>query len=354
MTQLYSQISGWGKYVPEKVLTNYDLEGMVDTSHEWIMQRTGIAERRIAGDDETTATMAVAAAHKALNVANLTPQDLDLIIVSSSSPDYFVPAVSSTVQAMLGATCPAFTLVTGCTGFVYGLVTAHQFITSGSLKNILVIGVELISRFLNWEDRDTCVLFGDGAGAVVVTPSLTPRGVMSFDLGSNGEQGHHLMLKGGGAVNPMSHEVIDRGDNYLTMNGREVFKFATRVLPQSLQAILAQSGMSLEEVDLLIPHQANARIIDMAVRSLKLDPKKVFLNLHKYGNTSAASIPIALVEALEEDKIKPGDKVAMVSFGAGLTWASAMVEWGTTPPTLNGREKAAASEPFRVEAVSIQ
>ncbi len=346
MAQLYSQISGWGKYVPEKILTNQELEGMVDTSHEWIMQRSGIAERRIASEDETTATMGVAAARQAMDMANITPADLDMIIVSTSSPDYFVPAVSSTIQAMLGANCPAFSLVTGCTGFVYGLVTAHQFIATGASKNILLIGVELISRFLDWQDRDTCVLFGDGAGAVVVTPSLTPQGVLSFDLGSNGDQGHHLMLKGGGSANPMSHGVIDRNENFLTMNGREVFKFATRVLPRSLHAILEQSNLSLDDVDLLIPHQANARIIDMAVRSLKFDPNKVFLNLHKYGNTSAASIPIALVEAIEEGRINAGDKIAMVSFGAGLTWASAMVEWGLPlSPSLNGRG-VALTEPI--------
>lgn len=349
MSKIYSQISGWGKYVPEKVLTNHDLEKMVDTSHEWIMQRTGIAERRIAAENETTATMAVAAAQRALAVANLTPANLDLIIVSSSSPDYFVPAVSSTVQAMLGATCPAFTVVTGCTGFVYGLVTAHQFVATSAYKNVLVIGVELISRFLDWSDRNTCVLFGDGAGAVVVSPSHNPGGLLTFDLGSNGEEGHHLILEGGGSVNPMSHQVIDNGQNYLQMNGREVFRFATRVLPQSLRAILEQGRVSLDEIDLLIPHQANARIIEAAVRALKIDPQKVFLNLHKYGNTSAASIPIALVEALEAERIQPNDKIALVSFGAGLTWASALVQWGQKTSPVDNRS-AVAAEMFRVEA----
>ncbi len=349
MSKIYSQISGWGKYVPEKVLTNHDLEKMVDTSHEWIMQRTGIAERRIAAENETTATMAVAAAQRALAVANLTPANLDLIIVSSSSPDYFVPAVSSTVQAMLGAACPAFTVVTGCTGFVYGLVTAHQFVATGAYKNVLVIGVELISRFLDWSDRNTCVLFGDGAGAVVVSPSHNPGGLLAFDLGSNGEEGHHLILEGGGSVNPMSHQVIDDGQNYLQMNGREVFRFATRVLPQSLRAILEQGRVSLDEIDLLIPHQANARIIEAAVRALKIDPQKVFLNLHKYGNTSAASIPIALVEALEAERIQPNDKIALVSFGAGLTWASALVQWGQKTSPVDNRS-AVAAEMFRVEA----
>jgi 3-oxoacyl-[acyl-carrier-protein] synthase-3 len=292
------------------------------------MQRTGIAERRVAAAHETTATMAVAAAHQALAEAQLTPADLDLIIVATSSPDYFVPAISSVVQAMLEATCPAFTISTGCTGFVYGLVTAHQYIATGAFQSILLIGVELPSRFLNWQDRNTCVLFGDGAGAVVLTPSATPRGVLAFDLGSDGKQGHHLILEGGGSVNPMSHEVIDRGQNFLQMNGREVFKFASRILLQSTRDLLAKAGLSFEDIALLIPHQANARIIEAAIQTMGIDPEKVFINLHKYGNTSAASIPIALVEAWEEKRFKEGDKLALVSFGAGLTWASAVVQWG--------------------------
>jgi 3-oxoacyl-[acyl-carrier-protein] synthase III len=328
MSLLYSQIRGWGKYVPEKIITNYDLEKQIETSHEWIMQRTGIAERRVAAAHETTATMAVAAAQQALAVANLTPEDLDLIIVATSSPDYFVPAISSVVQAMLEATCPAFTMVTGCTGFVYGLVTAHQYLATGAFKSILLVGVELPSRFLNWQDRNTCVLFGDGAGAVVLTPSSTPRGLLAFDLGSDGKQGHHLILEGGGSVNPMSYEVIERGQNFLQMNGREVFKFASRVLVQSTQELLRKANLSFDDITLLIPHQANARIIETAVQTMEIDPKKVFVNLHKYGNTSAASIPIALVEAWEEGRIKADDKLALVSFGSGLTWASALVQWG--------------------------
>lgn len=338
MAQLYSQISGWGKYVPNRVLTNFDLEAMVETTNDWIVQRTGIEERRIATEDDTTATMAVSASRQALAVAGLTPADLDLIIVATSSPDYFVPAVSSTVQALLGARCPAFTVMTGCTGFVYGLVTGHQFIATGAFKRVLVIGVELITRFVDWTDRNTCVLFGDGAGAVVLTPSPSPRGVLGFDLGSNGEQGHNLILEGGGCVNPFSQEVLDNGKHYLQMNGREVFKFATRILPQSTANVLQNANLTLNDIDLLIPHQANARIIELATRFLGIDPGKVFVNVNRYGNTSAASIPIALVEALEQGRIKPDDKVAMVSFGAGLTWASAVIQWGLTAPSPNGRE----------------
>jgi 3-oxoacyl-[acyl-carrier-protein] synthase-3 len=328
MPQIFSHISGWGKYAPAKVLTNYDLEKMVDTSHDWIVQRTGIRERRVAAEGENTSSMAVAAARQALTVAGLAAADLDLIIVATSSPDYFVPAVSSTVQAMLGAACPAFTVTTGCTGFVYALVVGHQFIVNRAFRRIMIVGVELISRFLDWSDRNTCVLFGDGAGAVILTPSETPGGLLAFDLGSDGERGRHLMMEGGGTVHPLSQSVLAEGQHYLRMNGTEVFKFATRILPQSTLAVLARANMSLGQLDLLIPHQANARIIEAAVRHLEIDPQKVFVNLHKYGNTSAASIPIALVEALEEGRVKPDDRLALVSFGAGLTWASAVVQWG--------------------------
>ncbi len=337
MSPQYSQITGWGKYAPPKVLTNYDLEKMVDTSHDWIVQRTGIEQRHIAGEGETTATMAVAAAQKALAVAGLEPADLDLIVVGTSTPDYFMPAVSSLIQARLGANCPAFTISTGCTAFVYGLVTAHQYIASGAYRHVLVIGAELVSRFIDWTDRNTCVLFGDGAGAVVLSASDEPGGILAFDLGSNGENGMVLAVEGGGSANPFSQEVLDNKQIYIQMNGREVFKFATRILPQSTQTLVEKAGMSVDDIDLLIPHQANVRIIEMAVRRLEIDPQKVYVNLQKYGNTSAASIPLALVEALEEGRIKKNDRLAMVSFGAGLTWASALLQWNGPTPNGNGR-----------------
>lgn len=324
----YSKISGWGKYVPEKILTNADLEKMVDTSDEWITQRTGIKERHIAAADETTATMAVAAAHNALAVAKLTPADLDLIIIATSSPDHLVPIVSSTVQHQLGATCPAFTVMTGCTGFVYGLATGHQFIATGTYDNVLVIGVELISRFINWEDRNTCVLFGDAAGAVVLMPSNTPTGVKAIDLGSDGAKGKSLTVPGLGSAKVIDHATLDRGEQFLHMDGPTVFKFATRMMPKSTLKVLENAGMSVDDIDLLIPHQANERIIDLAIRRLGIPREKVFVNVQKYGNTSAASIPLALIEALEEGRLKEGDHICMASFGAGLTWASAVVQWG--------------------------
>jgi len=324
----YSKISGWGKYVPEKILTNADLEKMVDTSDEWITQRTGIKERHIAAADETTATMAVAAAHNALAVAKLAPTDLDLIIIATSSPDHLVPIVSSTVQHQLGATCPAFTVMTGCTGFVYGLATGHQFIATGTYDNVLVIGVELISRFINWQDRNTCVLFGDAAGAVVLTPSNTPTGVKAIDLGSDGAKGMSLTVPGLGSAKVIDHAALDRGEQFLHMDGPTVFKFATRMMPKSTLKVLENAGMSVDDIDLLIPHQANERIIDLAIRRLGIPREKVFVNVQKYGNTSAASIPLALIEALEEGRLKEGDHICMASFGAGLTWASAVVQWG--------------------------
>ncbi|MBL7163630.1 MAG: ketoacyl-ACP synthase III [Anaerolineales bacterium] len=327
MAERYGNIIGWGKYVPERVVTNADFEKMLDTSDEWIVTRTGIHERRHASQDENTSQMSTAAARDALEIAGVRPKDLDLIIVATSTPDHLTPPVSSQVQHMLGAgNVGAFTLVTGCTGFVYALATAQQFIASGTADNVLVVGAELISRFVDWEDRATCVLFGDGAGAVVVQATDEPSGVLSFVLGSDGSGAEHLILPAGGAAIPVSHEVLVKGQHYLQMNGREVFKFATRVLGKSLRQAIAEAGLTSKDIDLIVPHQANIRIIESAARKAKLPMEKVFVNIQKYGNTSAASIPIALCEALEEGRAKVGDTLAFVSFGAGLTWASAIVK----------------------------
>ncbi len=325
----YSRIVGWGKYAPEKVLTNQDLEKMVDTSDEWIVTRTGIRERRIAAPEETTATMSVEAARAALEKAQLKPTDLDLIIVATSSPDHFLPPVSSMIQDMLGAKgVGAFTLVAGCTGFVYALATAHQFIANGTYDNVLVIGAELISRFVDWEDRSTCVLFGDGAGAVVLTASEMPGGVLSFVLGSDGSLADALIVPASGSKEPFSQKVLEERTHYIRMDGRRVFRFATRIMSKAAVEAVKAGGLSLSDIDLLIPHQANLRIIELARRHLGLPEDKVFINVDRYGNTSAASIPIALCEAIEEGRVNEGDNLVLVGFGGGLTWAAAVVHMG--------------------------
>ncbi len=325
----YSKITGWGMSVPERVLTNHDLEEIVDTSDEWIMTRTGIRERRIAGEGETTSTLSVAAGQQALERAGLAPDELDLIIVATSSPDYFLPPVSSQVQHALGATrAGAFTLVAGCTGFAYALATAHQFIATGAYRNVLVIGTEIISRFLNWQDRNSCVLFGDASGAVVLQASDQPSGVLSFVLGSDGSQAEALIVRGMGSAMPATYEVLDNHLHQIEMDGPAVFKFAVRVLGRAAAEAAAAAGLTMEDIDLFIPHQANLRIIEAARRQLDLPPEKVFINLDRYGNTSAASIPVALYEAIESGRVKEGDTLVLVGFGGGLTWAAVTLQLG--------------------------
>ncbi|NLF78581.1 MAG: ketoacyl-ACP synthase III [Chloroflexi bacterium] len=329
MSQRYAKITGWGKYVPERVVTNDDLARIVDTSDEWIRTRTGIRERRLRTENDTTASMSVAAAQEALAVAGITPADVDLIIVASSTPDYLLPSVASQVQDMLGARCGAFTLVAGCSGWVYGLVTASQFIQSGGYDRILVIGAEIISFALDFTDRTTCVLFGDAAAASVVEASDEPGGLLSFELGSDGSGAMALYVPDGGNVSPISQRTVDERRQYLRMNGSEIYKFAVRTLSSSLKRTIYDAGLTPDDIDLYIPHQANARIIESAARQMRVPVDKFYINLDRYGNTSAASVPLALVEAVEEGRLKDGDLVAMCAFGAGLTWASAVIQIGT-------------------------
>ncbi len=330
----YARVTGWGKYVPDRVLTNFDLEKMVDTSDEWIRTRTGIRERRIAAPGETCSTMSLAAARQALSVARLPPSEVELIIVATSSPDYFVPSVASMIQDQLGATgAPAFSLVAGCTGWVYALVTASQFIQTGSYRNALVIGTEHISFGVDWTDRNTCVLFGDGSGAVVLEASDQPTGLLAFDLGSDGSDYDALILPGCAGAHPASHEVINQRMHYLRMDGQRVFKFATRVLADSVRKVVTASGLSVDDIALIIPHQANDRIIEMARRRLRVPPEKIMVNIDRYGNTSAASIPLALVDAIEEGRVQSGDRLVFVGFGAGLTWAAAAFHWEPQEPS---------------------
>jgi 3-oxoacyl-[acyl-carrier-protein] synthase III len=329
----YARITGWGKYVPERRLTNFDLEKMIDTSDEWIRTRTGIRERRIAAPGETCCSMSLASARQALAMAHLPPSDVELIIVATSTPDYLVPAVASMVQDQLGAgNAPAFSLQAGCTGWVYALVTASQFIQTGAYRNALVIGTEHLSIAVDWTDRTTCVLFGDGSGAVVLEASDQPTGLLSFDLGSEGSDYDALIFPGCAGVHPPSHDVINQRLHYLRMDGRRVFKFASRVLADSVRKVVIDSGLTIDDIALIIPHQANDRIIELARRRLNVPPEKMMVNIDRYGNTSAASIPLALVDALDEGRIQPGDRVVFVGFGAGLTWAAAAFHWEPQEP----------------------
>ena len=343
MNTRYANIIGWGKYAPANVVTNDDIARYVDTSDEWIRTRSGIRERRFASDDETTATMSTEAGRAALDKAGLDATDLDLIIVATSSPDYLTPPVSSLVQEALGATnVGAMQLVVGCTGFVYGLVTAQQFIATGACKTVLVIGAELISRWLKPEDRTTYVLFGDGAGAVVMQATDEPCGILGHVLGSDGSGAQHIIVPAGGTAMIPTCENVD--EVTIRMNGREVFKFATRVMVRALQEALDHADLTTDDIDLFIPHQANLRIIEYAVKQAGLPREKVYVNVDRYGNTSAASVPLALCEAFDEGRIKPGDTLAMVAFGAGLTWASAIFKLGVEIPALMQVEEATTAE----------
>lgn len=327
MGRRYGEITGWGSYVPASVVTNHDLPAHLETNHDWIVQRSGIHQRHIAANDETTCTLALNASRSALAQAGLLPQDLDLIIIATSTPDHHTPPVSSELQHALGATnVPAFVVVTGCTGFVYALTIAYQFIETGAYQKILVVGAELLSRFLDWEDRSTCVLFGDAAGAVVVQATDRPCGLRSFVLGSDGGQGDYIIMYGGGSADPFSREVLENRRHYLRMNGREVFKFATRVIGDVCQQTLTNAGLTFDDIDWIIPHQANLRIIQAAAASMDLPLDRFIVNIDRYANTSAASIPLAWTESLASGKILPTDRLLLVSFGAGLTWGAAVMQ----------------------------
>ncbi len=306
-------VIGIGRYVPERVMTNEELERMVDTSDEWIRTRTGIEERRIADKEMDTSHMAELAAKEALNDAGLDASEVDLILVATVTGDYGFPSVACLIQERLGAkNAVAMDLSAACAGFIYGMITAKQFIQTETYKNILVIGVEKLSKITDWEDRNTAVLFGDGAGAAVIAPVENDKGILSFDMGSDGSGAKHLYQNG----------------DLLYMNGREVFKFAVRQMPESSMKVVEKAGLSKEDVDFLIPHQANIRIMEAARERLDLPKEKMAVTVSKYGNTSSSSIPIALVEALEEGKIKDGDVLVLVGFGGGLTWGAVALRWG--------------------------
>ena len=336
----YAQIIGWGYCVPDKVITNHDLEQIVDTNDEWIRTRTGIEERRVASDPkETSASLGVVAARRALAVADVDPSKIDLIICSTSSPEYTFPSTASIIQDAIGATnAGAFDLSAACSGFVYGLSMARGHILAGDAEYVLVVGAETLSRLVDWTDRNTCILFGDGAGAVLVAASNVPGGIIASELGSDGSGADLLMLPAGGSAMPASLETVSSGSHFMKMDGKAVFRFATRVMADATRAVLDKAGLTTEELDLVIPHQANLRIIQNSVlKQLQIPEEKVFVNLQKYGNTSTASIPIALCEAIKAGKVKPGNKLVFVGFGAGLTWAACAIQWGvpTDKPEAN-------------------
>ncbi|MGX6442259.1 beta-ketoacyl-ACP synthase III [Neobacillus sp. K501] len=305
-------IVGIGRYLPEKIITNADLEKMMDTSDEWIRTRTGIEERRIAEDNINTSDMAFFAAQNAIKDAGISPEEIDLILVATVTPDRPFPSVACMLQERLGANrAAAMDISAACAGFMYGVVTGKQFIESGVYKHILVVGVEKLSKVTNWEDRNTAVLFGDGAGAIILGSVSENRGILSFELGADGTGAKHLYQ-----------------DEYIIMNGREVFKFAVRQMGESCINVLEKAGLTKEDVDFLIPHQANIRIMEASRQRLELPVEKMSKTVHKYGNTSAASIPISIVEELEAGKIKDDDVIVMVGFGGGLTWGAIAIRWG--------------------------
>jgi 3-oxoacyl-[acyl-carrier-protein] synthase-3 len=324
-----TQIIGTGSYAPSRVITNQELEQRVDTSDTWIRERTGIQERRQAAPDEATSDMAVEAARRALEMAGVAPEELDLIVVGTITADMPMPSCAAFVQAKLGARRAfAFDVGAACAGSLYAMSVADQFVRTGQVRRALVIGAELLSRVVNWEDRNTCVLFGDGAGAMVLSPSPEEgRGILSTHLFTDGALAEILTIPGGGSRTPMTEEAVRARLNTLHMNGREVFKFAVRSLVDSTQEALAAHGLGPGQVDHVIAHQANARILEAALERLEIPREKCWLNLHKYGNTSSASLPMTLDEAHRAGRLQRGDVIAMMAIGAGMTWGSAVVRW---------------------------
>ncbi|MEC0148556.1 beta-ketoacyl-ACP synthase III [Paenibacillus alginolyticus] len=321
-------VLGTGKYVPERILTNQELETMVETNDEWIVTRTGIRERRIAAEGQATSDLCYEAALIALNNAGITADQLDLIIVATITPDMAFPSTACILQEKLGAKkAAAFDLSAACSGFVYGLANASNFIATGTYKHALIIGADCLSKITDYTDRNTCILFGDGAGAVVIGEVPEHRGFKSFELGADGTGGPLLKIEGGGSRNPSSQASIDQRLHYIYMAGAEVFKFAVRIMGNAADEALRKAGWEKTDIDLLVPHQANMRIIQASLNRLELTDEKCMINLDKYGNMSAASIPVALAEAVEQGRLNEGDRLVLVGFGGGLTWGASALVW---------------------------
>ena len=321
-------VLGVGYYAPERIMTNYDLEKMVDTSNEWIVERTGISERRIAADDQATSDISYLAAQKALKAANITAEELDLVIVCTLTPDNLFPSTACILQDKLGAKkAGAFDLSAGCSGFVYGLSVACQMVSTGLHKKVLVVGAEVLSRITNWKDRNTCVIFADGAGAAVVGTVNDDSGFVNSILGADGSGGSYIIQPAGGSRMPATVETVEKNLHTIHMDGSEVFKFASRIVPKMTKEVLENTGIDVSDIDIIIPHQANARIINSAAKRLGISADRFFVNINRYGNTSAGSVPLALGEAWEQGLIKKGDNVLLLGFGTGLTWAACLLKW---------------------------
>ncbi len=324
-------ITGLGCHVPERVVTNDDISRLVDTSDEWIRERTGIRERRVAAPEEALSDLCLPASRKALAHAGVEPADLDLIIVATVTPDMFFPSTAALLADQLGAPeAGAYDLSAGCTGFMYALAQAYGMLAGGLAHRALVVGGDVLSKIVDWTDRTTCVLFGDGAGAVVLE-RVQEGGFLGFELGADGGGGVHLFMQGGGSRTPATADSVAAGDHLVRMNGREVFKFATRVLVSSAEELLDECEVAVEDVDVYVPHQANVRIIDHAAKKLGIAQNRVVINVDRYGNTSSGSIPLALADASADGRLRPGELVLMTGMGAGLTWGSALIEWTAAP-----------------------
>jgi 3-oxoacyl-[acyl-carrier-protein] synthase-3 len=321
-------ILGTGSYLPDKIVTNFDLEKMVDTNDEWIVSRTGIRERRVATADIASSDLAYHASLIAIEKAGIAAEDIDLIVVATTTPDMPFPSTANVLQDRLGARKAAsFDVAAACAGFLYGLTTAAQYVQTGLYKHVLVVGVDCLTKLVDWEDRNTCILFGDGAGAVVIGPVEEGYGFLSFELGSDGSGGDLLKVPGGGSRLPATEESIRNKDTYIKMNGPEVFKFAVKIMEQVSMSVLQKAGLSKEDLDLLVPHQANLRIIEAARKRLALEEEQVIVNLDKYGNMSSASVPVALDEAIRDHRVNSGDILVLVGFGGGLTWGACALRW---------------------------
>lgn len=333
MTRRGSTIAGMGLSIPPRVLSNHELEALVDTSDEWIQTRTGIRERRVAAETVATSDLALGAAQEALRRAGVSARDLDLIVVGTATPDMLFPATACLVQERLGATrAGAFDASAACSSWAYAVAVGHAAIAAGRADAVLVVGAETLSRIIDWTDRATCVLFGDGAAAVVLRPCAPDEGFLSFHLGADGSGGSLICLPAGGSRVPASAQSVAAGGHFLKMNGREVYKFAVRVIPRALETVVAQAGYTINDVDCFVPHQANLRIIEAAAKRLGQPLDRFFINVDRYGNTSSASVPVALYEATEQGRIRAGDLIAFVAFGGGLTWGAAAMRWTNGAP----------------------